>query len=128
MKYLKYFLVSAAFVAVPALAQQAGGDVMPADSDRDDVITVVATGTRVALSDTGQSVGVIGRQEIASIQGPDVTRVLERSAGVSLTRNGGVGGFTSVRVRGAEGDQLLVLIDGVRVADVAAPGSRLPKS
>ena len=35
---------------------------------------------------------------------------------------GGPGGFTAVRVRGAEGEQLLVLIDGVRMADVASPG------
>jgi vitamin B12 transporter len=56
------------------------------------------------------------------VQGPDLSRLLERAPGVSLSRNGGPGNFTAVRVRGAEGEQLLVLIDGVRVADPASPG------
>jgi vitamin B12 transporter len=56
------------------------------------------------------------------VQGADLTRLLERATGVTLSRNGGPGAFTAVRVRGAEGEQLLVLINGVRVADVASPG------
>ena len=85
-------------------------------------ITVVATGSNISLNQTGQSITIIGPDEIASLQGPDITRVLERAPGVTLTRNGGLGSFTGVRVRGAEAEQLLVLIDGVRVADAAAPG------
>ncbi len=42
--------------------------------------------------------------------------------GVNVTRNGGVGGLSAVRIRGAEGDQTLVLIDGVRVNDPASTG------
>lgn len=85
-------------------------------------ITVTATGNRSEVEDTGQAVAVIGEAEIAQVQGADVTRVLRRVPGVTITRNGGVGGFTGVRVRGAEAEQLLTLIDGVRVADPAAPG------
>ncbi len=85
-------------------------------------ITVTATGTPIEIEDTGQPVTVIGRDEIDAVQGADLTRVLARSPGVSISRNGASGGFTGVRVRGAEAEQLLVLIDGVRVADPAAPG------
>ena len=85
-------------------------------------ITVVATGSDEPIVDNGQPISIIGRDEIEQVQGPDLTRVLQRAPGVTISRNGGVGGFTGVRIRGAEAEQLLVLIDGVRVADPASPG------
>ncbi|MFN6935469.1 MAG: TonB-dependent receptor plug domain-containing protein, partial [Tsuneonella sp.] len=85
-------------------------------------ITVTATGARGNVTDTGQSVTVIGEDEIDSVQGPDLSRVLRRAPGLTITRNGPPGSFTGVRVRGAAAEQLLVLVDGVRVADPAAPG------
>ena len=88
----------------------------------DETITVVATGSARPIDDSGQSLSVIAADEIDSIQGPDLTRVLERAPGVTLSLNGGLGGFTGVRVRGSASEQVLVLVDGVRVADVAAPG------
>ena len=119
MKYL--ILPIAAFaVAVPAYA--AAEEIVIADTIRDDLITVVATGVSVPVDQAGQPVSVIAKDEIDHIQGADITRVLERAPGVTISRNGGVGGFTAVRVRGADAEQLLVLIDGVRVADAASPG------
>jgi vitamin B12 transporter len=108
-KYL--FFLSSALVAQPLLAQVA-----------DTEITVTATGTRSEVEDTGQPVTVIGQEEIDAVQGADVARVLRRAPGVTITRNGPPGAFTGLRVRGATAEQLLVLVDGVRVADAAAPG------
>lgn len=105
----------------PACAQDSG-EVVIADPIPDTLITVVATGGATPLYQAGQSISVIGTGEIDRVQGPDLTRVLERAPGVTLSRNGGLGGFTAVRVRGAAAEQLLVTIDGVRVAEVAAPG------
>jgi vitamin B12 transporter len=48
--------------------------------------------------------------------------VLERAPGLSFSRNGGPGAFTGVSLRGAASEQLLVMIDGVGVADTASPG------
>src|SRR5688572_5016742 len=92
------------------------------DDIRDPVITVVATGSARPIDDSGQSLSVITADEIDAIQGPDLTRALERAPGVTLSRNGGLGSFTGVRVRGSASEQVLVLVDGVRVADAAAPG------
>jgi vitamin B12 transporter len=64
----------------------------------------------------------MGAEELASIQGADLTRALERLPGVSFSRNGGLGGQTGLNVRGANADQLLVIVDGVRIADYASPG------
>ncbi|WP_240344531.1 TonB-dependent siderophore receptor [Novosphingobium sp. THN1] len=107
--------------AVPAFAQGAD-DVVVADYKVDPAsITVIATGSETALSKTGQPVTVITADEIQSIQGPDITRVLERVPGITITRNGGPGSFTGVRLRGSDAEQVLVLVDGVRLEDVSAP-------
>ncbi|WAT17989.1 TonB-dependent receptor [Aurantiacibacter sp. MUD11] len=95
-------------MAVPAWAQ---------DAD----ITVTATGTRTQVVATGQSVTVIGAEEIEAAQGADLTRVLTRAPGVSVSSNGGAGSFTGVRLRGSEAEQVLTVLDEVRVADPAAP-------
>ena len=120
MKYL--FLLTCSFgFAVPAMAQdEIVGEFqrVPAATE----ITVVASGSNLNLDQTGQAISVIGAAEIASLQGPDLTRVLERVPGLALTRSGSIGNFTAVRVRGSEAEQVLVTLDGVRVADVASPG------
>lgn len=126
-KYLSSAVLSATVLSLPAFAQEAEGPIEYAEPaaaaiPQSSEITVLGTGLNLPLDQTGQSVAVIGEEEIGKIGGPDITRVLERAPGVTITRNGGLGGFTGVRVRGAEGEQLLVLIDGVRVADVASPG------
>lgn len=109
-------------LSAPLAAQDSAtdpyGQFRPAETE----ITVTATGTRIEVEDTGQPVTVIGQDEIESVQGADLTRVLERVPGLSFSRNGGPGAVTNVRVRGAEGEQLLVILDGVRVSDPAAPG------
>ena len=84
-------------------------------------ITVTANGLGTDIRNTGQPVTVIAREEIVSVQGADPTRVLARVPGLTFSRNGGVGGFTGVNVRGAGSEQVLVLVDGVPVADPSAP-------
>ncbi|MBF9152509.1 TonB-dependent receptor [Novosphingobium sp. 1Y9A] len=118
----KYLLsVSALALAAPAFAQGAD-DVVVADYKIDPAsITVIATGSQTSLDKVGQPVTVITADEIQSIQGPDITRVLERVPGLTVTRNGGPGSFTGVRLRGSDAEQVLVLVDGVRLEDVSAP-------
>ncbi len=119
----KYLFLLSSFLASPLAAQEAGDQIVLADQRIDETrITVTATGARSEVEDTGQPVTVIGQAEIDLVQGADVTRVLRRAPGVTITRNGPPGAFTGVRSRGAAAEQLLVMIDGVRVADAAAPG------
>ena len=122
-KYL--FLLGVAASVFPAAAQDTTPDddrIVIADRAVDDAITVTATGLSTDVRNTGQSVTVVGLDEIQSIQGADIARVLARVPSVSIVRNGPLGSFTGVSVRGAASEQLLVLIDGVRVADQASPG------
>ncbi len=117
MKKFKLFLfaTAACAVAAPAWAQDA-----PAGDD--DEIVVVAAGVPQRVEETGRSVTVIGRDEIEQRQTVAVSDMLATTPGVTVSRNGGIGGFTGVRIRGAEGEQTLVLIDGVRANDPSAPG------
>lgn len=118
-------------LATPAYAQQepvadTGGDdglVLASDAYtlEEESVTITVTGNPSEVEDSGQPVTVIGADEIATIQGPDLARVLRRVPGVTVNRNGGIGSTSGVSVRGATNDQLLVLIDGVRVADTATP-------
>ncbi len=126
MKYL--FLLSSVALVSPAFAQdasqpEAGNEpIILYHPVRDTYITVVASGSSDNLSQTGQSISVVGGDELDAVQGADLTRVLTRLPGVSLSRNGGLGAQTGLNVRGANADQVLVLVDGVRIADYASPG------
>lgn len=95
---------------------------VPADADdRAPTITVTANGLGTDIRNTGQAVTIIGQAEIDAVQGADIARVLQRTPGLSLARNGGAGSFTGINIRGGSAEQGLVLVDGVRVADPAAP-------
>ncbi len=127
MKYL-FLLGCSVAVATPAWAQEREASaprptaIIVDKGNRNSEITVVATGSSSRISETGQSVSVVTAEEMEGVQGSDLTRVLERLPGVSLSRNGGLGAQTGLNVRGANADQVLVLVDGIRVADYASPG------
>ncbi|MCB8822283.1 TonB-dependent receptor plug domain-containing protein [Microvirga rosea] len=80
-------------------------------------IVVTATRSPQAISRAGSSISVITGEEIAKESPKNITNVLRRSPGLSVTETGGPGGTTAVRIRGAEARHTLVLIDGVRVND-----------
>ncbi|WP_332770140.1 TonB-dependent receptor plug domain-containing protein [Phenylobacterium sp.] len=70
----------------------------------------------------GQSVTVLDAGDIASSQVADVSTLLAQTPGVSVSRNGGIGGATSLRIRGAETDQTVVVVDGVKLNDPSQAG------
>ena len=119
--YVKEILLPVClFAGTPALAQDPSATGSPGEQDLLR-ITVLATGTKTRVDQSGQSITILEADEIEAAQGVDVTRVLERVPGLVFSRNGGPGSFTGVRLRGADAEQALVLIDGVRVEDVSAP-------
>jgi vitamin B12 transporter len=48
-----------------------------------------------------------------------VADALRSTPGVAVSRSGGVGNFTQVRIRGAEGNHTLVLVDGIEANNIA---------
>ena len=48
--------------------------------------------------------------------------LLAQTPGVAVTRNGGIGAATALRIRGAEADQTVVIVDGVKLNDPSSVG------
>lgn len=110
------------FAIALAIAAQTTADSETEAPDRDDEIVVTATRTETPLDKIGSSVTVLDRETIARSQEEVVSDLLVQVPGVSFSRNGGIGGATSVRIRGAEADQTVLLIDGIKLNDPSTPG------
>jgi vitamin B12 transporter len=88
----------------------------------DDEVVVLATRTEQPISEVGQAISVIDAETIRRRQTDTVVDLLRNVPGVTFTRNGGVGTITSVNIRGAESEQTVALIDGVKLNDPSSPG------
>jgi vitamin B12 transporter len=64
---------------------------------------------------------VISAQDLQSAQRLILSDALAQLPGLSVTRDGGAGQPTSLFIRGADSDQTLVLIDGIRFNDPSTP-------
>lgn len=93
-----------------------------AHAEDSDTIIVSANRTQQSTSEVGQSVTVITLDDIATRQSVAVSDLLRSVPGITVTRNGGLGTTTSVNIRGAESDQTVALIDGVKLNDPSTPG------
>jgi vitamin B12 transporter len=69
----------------------------------------------------GNAVSVITGEELRQRQVRDASDALRSLPGVSVSRSGGLGNITQVRIRGAEAPHTLVLIDGIE-ANATADG------
>ena len=103
-------------LALPAFTASAASD--PA-TELDEVL-VTATRTEIALRDSLSPAQVIGRAEIERSQATSLQQLLAGRAGINLTNTGGLGKQTSLFLRGAGSNQLLVLVDGVRIGSATA--------
>lgn len=99
----------------------------PGHSNRVEVYTAttespVVTATRTPRSrrETLAPVTVLERKDIERLQVHSFTDLLRRVPGVSISNRGGRGKITSVFMRGTNSDQVLVLVNGVRVGSATA--------
>jgi len=105
-------------VLIATLSQPLAADEAPSMEH----VLVTARLEPIAVGDIGSSVTVITREEIDRKQVKYLSELLRDVPGFSVSQSGGAGSQTQVRVRGAEANQLLVLMDGVRANDPAASG------
>jgi vitamin B12 transporter len=106
-------LAAAVALALPFAAQA---------QDATDLDEVVVTGTRteVAARDSLTPVQVITREDIERSQARSLVDVLKGRAGVGFSNQGGLGKLTTINLRGTESDQVLVLVDGIRIGSATA--------
>lgn len=90
--------------------------------DATELDEVVVTGTRtdIPLQDSLVPAQVITREDIERSQARSLVDVLKGRAGVGFSNQGGLGKITTVNLRGTESDQVLVLVDGIRIGSATA--------
>lgn len=102
----------------PALAEEAAHAV----AAEGDSIIVTATRSPLTLDEIPASIAVLDKAAIDRAQDIGVTELLLRTPGVSISRNGGYGTATSLRIRGAESEHTVAVIDGVKLNDPSSTG------
>ncbi len=110
LKSTLFISAALAALSVPAYAQVAlSGE------------TVVVSATRIATpqAQLGSSVSVVTAADIESRQLRTLPDVLRDQPGLSLVQTGGVGGQTSLFLRGSNPNHTKVLLDGIDLADPA---------
>ena len=106
------------FAPVTALADaQASG----AENNVEEII-VTANRREQPLSQVGSSVSVISDTELEKKQHIFVLNALESVPGVAVSQTGAFGGTASVSIRGAGGNNSVLLIDGIQLNDASSPG------
>jgi vitamin B12 transporter len=109
------YLVNGFVFCAPAFGQLSDGS-----QEEIDNIIVTASRSPIDLANVGSSTTVITREQIDLRQARYVTDLLRSVPGFAVSQVGATGSQTQVRVRGAEANHVLVLIDGVRANDPAS--------
>ncbi|HAP98542.1 MAG TPA: TonB-dependent receptor [Rhodospirillum rubrum] len=111
-------------VAVPAVMAgvvgASGAATWADEPETTEGLIVSASRTPVAAKDLGRSVSVLTGEDLRERGVRYVSDALRQLPGVAVSRAGGPGGVTQVRLRGAEANHVLVLIDGVAVSSPAS--------
>ncbi|MGH7389782.1 MAG: TonB-dependent receptor plug domain-containing protein [Candidatus Rokuibacteriota bacterium] len=113
-------LIATLCAVVPAAAQEAKPGATP-EVTRNvkqatvDPVVVTATKLETPRSQIGAAVTVITEDELRTFNQYEVGEALRPVPGVEIQRAGGPGKATSIRIRGANPNQVQVLVDGLRV-------------
>ncbi len=107
----RLIIVSYAILATSPLAAQQSPDVVLPD------YVFTATRTPAALTTTGTAVDSISAAELARMQLSNLGAVLAGVPGAPAFASGAPGGVTSLFLRGANSNQTLFLVDGIRAND-----------
>jgi vitamin B12 transporter len=105
-QHLVWLLVLALMAPLAAHAQE---------PKRVDPVVVTATPVETPAEQLGASVSVVNGEDFQTYHYPTVDEALRSVPGVEIRRSGAYGKTTSVTIRGANANQVQVLVDGLRV-------------
>jgi vitamin B12 transporter len=105
-QHLVWLLVLALMAPLTAHAQE---------PKRVDPVVVTATPVETPAEQLGASVSVVNGEDFQTYHYPTVDEALRSVPGVEIRRSGAYGKTTSVTIRGANANQVQVLVDGLRV-------------
>ena len=110
MKSLNFWVVSTA-----ALSLYISPLVLADDATQLDTVVVTADRKARSVDETLVPVSILTRKEIEQYQASSVPELLTHVGGLSISNNGGAGKLTGIRLRGANSNQTLVLVDGIKI-------------
>lgn len=90
-----------------------------------DPLVVTATKIPTKTSNVIAQTTVIDNKTLANFKGKTALEVLANQAGIGITQSGGMGATSNVYLRGYNGQNILVLIDGVRYGSATLGESAL---
>ncbi|MCA0320242.1 MAG: TonB-dependent receptor [Proteobacteria bacterium] len=103
--------LSVALLPVTALAQQP-------PTQLPEIVVHGASTVPVEAPRVGSAVTVVTEEQIRNQGAASVPDVLRLVPGVAVNQSGGRGGLTQLRLRGAEANQTLIVVDGIPINDV----------
>ncbi|MEM1067534.1 MAG: TonB-dependent receptor [Planctomycetota bacterium] len=109
-------VTAAVFFPLSASAQQINDENEVTSLER---IVLSAGRTPVEEGKTGRAYSIIEGEQLERSQTRYVADALRQVPGFHVSRTGSFGGLTQIRVRGSEGNHVLVLIDGVEVSETS---------
>ncbi|WP_051340443.1 TonB-dependent receptor plug domain-containing protein [Azospirillum halopraeferens] len=83
-------------------------------------VSVTANRTATPAAEVGSALTIITGDALERRQTRVVSDILREVPGLAVNRTGPMGGTTQVRIRGAEGNQTLVIVDGIEMNDPSA--------
>lgn len=88
-------------------------------------VVVTASRTSQSVTEALPHTTVVTQDDIVNSQAPDLRSLLRNQAGVEFSTNGGMGSNTTMFMRGANSNQVLILVDGVRISGVSSGTAQL---
>jgi vitamin B12 transporter len=118
-----FFISSAALICIctPAFAQANFN--LGADAKINESIVVSATRLATPAAEVASSITVITAADIAARQNRSLPDALQTVPGLFVEQTGGVGGQTSIFMRGTNSNQTKVLLDGIDISDPSTPNN-----
>lgn len=82
-----------------------------------DPVVVTGSHTPARLSESGNSVSVITRKDIAVLPADNISDVLAHVNGIDVRQRGAPGVQTDIGIRGGSHEQTLIMVDGVNMSN-----------
>lgn len=84
-------------------------------------VVVTASGTALTPDEIAKSVSVLDHLDIEARDEPSLATALDTLPGLRVQQLGGLGGLTSIKIRGLRSEDTGVLFDGMRFRDITTP-------
>ncbi len=85
----------------------------------DTIESITVSATPIDIDEAGSSVSIITKADILRKNATSVLELLREVPGFAVNQQGSAGAVSQLRVRGAEANQVLVLIDGIEANDLS---------